>query len=387
MKLKDSFPLAEKLVYFDNAVMGCLPQSTLDLMKSYNAALLDHMSGKRKWAFNVEEGADAKENALGLFAKVIGAEVSEVSCVPNASTGMNVAMSMIPIKKGDNVVSTDLAFPMGAALVRKAEERGAEARWLASENGVVGTEAFEKAIDNDTAIVYIDQPSWFNGYLFDIKAISELAHDHGAYLVVDATQSMGSIDWQIDKTGVDFAATSTYKWLLGGIPAHCTGFMYMKEEHVDKYDPVYVSGGAYSYEQGQVKGLYKEHKFELNQGIGKYTVSRSPDITMIAVANSMKVLLDHGMKEIEAQNRKLTTRLVDGLLESGYEVQTPLEEESRCYMNVKTPELKTVVEKMNAEDYWCAQRVGGIRVSPHFYNTVDQANRFMEKLDEIVKSL
>lgn len=387
LKLKESFPLAEKLVYFDNAVMGCLPQSTLDLMKFYNSALVDHMSGKSQWAFNVEEGTNAKENALGLFAKVIGAEVSEVSSVPNASTGMNVAMSMIPIKKGDNVVSTDLAFPMGAALVRKAEERGAKARWLASENGVVGTKAFEKAIDDDTAIVYIDQPSWFNGYLFDVKAIAELAHDHGAYLVVDATQSMGSIEWQIDRTGVDFAATSTYKWLLGGMPSHCTGFMYIKEEHVDRYDPVYVSGGAYSYEQGGVEGLYKEHKFELNKGIGKYTVSRSPDITMMTAENSMKVLLDHGMKEIETQNRKLTTRLIDGLLGRGYEVQTPLDEERRCYMNVKTPELKTVVEKLNAENYWCAQRVGGIRVSPHFYNTLEQADRFMDKLDEVVKSL
>ena len=387
MKLKESFPLAEKLVYFDNAVMGCLPQSTLDLMKSYNSALVDHMSGKRQWAFNVEEGVDAKENALGLFAKVIGADVCEVSSVPNASTGMNVAMSMIPVRKGDNVVSTDLAFPMGAALVRKAEERGAEARWLASENGVVGTGAFEKAIDDDTAIVYIDQPSWFNGYLFDVKAIAELAHDHGAYLVVDATQSMGSIDWQIDGTGVDFAATSTYKWLLGGMPSHCTGFMYMKEEHVDRFDPVYVSGGAYSYEQGGVDGLYKEHKFELNKGMGKYTVSRSPDITMMAVSNSMRVLLDHGMKEIENQNKRLVSRLVDGLTERGYKLQNHEDVNRHCYLNVKTPELEKVVEKLNAEDYWCAQRVGGIRISPHFYNTVDQADRFLGKLDETVKSL
>ena len=387
LKLKDSFPLAEKLVYFDNAVMGCVPQSTLDVMMEYNAALIDHIGGKRQWAFNVEEGANAKEDSLDLFAKVIGAKIEEVACVPNASTGMNVAMSMIPIKKGDNVVSTDLAFPMGAALVRKAEERGAEARWLTSHNGVVETDAFEKAINDDTAIVYLDQPSWFNGYLFDIDTIAELAHDHGAYFVVDTTQSMGALDWQINKTGVDFAATSTFKWLLGGIPAHSAGFMYMKEEHIDKYDPVYVSGGAYSYEKTGLEGPYMGHEFKLNQGIGKYYVSRSPDIAFKAVATSMKVLLDHGMKEIEAQNRKLTTRIVDGLLERGYEVQTPLEEERRCYLNVKVPELKTVVEKLNAENFWCAQRVGGIRISPHFYNTVYQADRFMNKLDEIVKSL
>ncbi len=385
MKIKERFPLTEKLVYFDNAVMGCLPQSTIDVMREYNAALLEHVSGERKWGFNVAEGENTKEEAVELFATVIGAKRKEVCCVPNASTGMNVAMSMIPIKRGDNVVSTDLTFPMGAALVRKAEEKGAEARWLASNNGVVETDAFEKAIDDNTAIVYIDQPTWFNGYLFDIEALAELAHNHGAQFVVDATQSMGAMDWRIDESGVDFAATSTFKWLLGGIPAHSGGFMYMKEEHIDRYDPVYVSGGAYDYEKTGVEGSYMGHKFTLKKGIGKYHVSRTPDIVFKAVANSMRVLLDHGMENIEAQNRRLTRYLVDGLLERGYELQGHEDVSNHCYLNVKVPELSSVVEKMKAEDYWCAQRVGGVRVSPHFYNTVEEADGFMDKLDEVVK--
>jgi selenocysteine lyase/cysteine desulfurase len=386
LKLKEKFPLAERLVYFDNAVMGCAPQSTLDTMKYYMDALVDHMSGKRQWAFNVEEGVGSLDNARGLFAKVIGAKKDEVMGVPNASTGMNVIMSRLPVEKGDNIVSTDLAFPMGAALVQKGVEKGAEARWLISHKGVVETSAFEKVIDDNTAIVYLDQPSWFNGYLFDIEAIAELAHDHGAYFVVDATQSMGAIDWQIDKTGVDFAATSTFKWLLGGIPAASSGFLYMKEEHIDTYPPAYVSGCTYTYEQTGVEGPYMGHSFTLNKGIGKYGVFRSPDLTFKAVANSMKVLLDHGMREIEKQNKKLATKIIDMLLEKGYELQTPVDEKQRSYLNVKVPDIKKTVEALNAEDYWCCERVGGIRISPHFYNSVDEAERFVNRLDEIVKS-
>lgn len=107
----------------------------------------------------------------------------------------------------------------------------------------------------------------------------------------------------------------------------------------------------------------------------------------MAVANSMKVLLDHGMKEIETQNKKLVSRLVDGLMERGYSLQNHDDVDRHCYLNVKVPELEKVVEKLNAENYWCAQRVGGVRISPHFYNTVDQADRFMDKLDEVVKSI
>jgi selenocysteine lyase/cysteine desulfurase len=276
---------------------------------------------------------------------------------------------------------------MGAALVQKTVEKGAEARWLPSEKGVIDVDAFEKTVDDETVIVYIDQPSWFNGYLFDIDAIAELAHDHGAYLVVDATQSMGAIDWEIDKTGIDFAGTSTYKWLLGGIPSFNAGFVYMKEEHIDKFDPVYVGHSTYKYEQTGVKDGYMGHKFTLNQGINKYGVFRSPDLTFKMVSNSMKVLLNHGMKEIEKQNKKLGTCFIDMLLERGYELQTPVEEQRRSYLNVKVPKLTETVAKMNADDYWCSERVGGIRISPHFYNTVDQVERFVSKLDEVVKSL
>jgi selenocysteine lyase/cysteine desulfurase len=384
LRLKERFPLAEKLVYFDNAVMGCAPQSTLFKMKEYMEALVEHMSGGRKWAFNVEEGKGALENALELFAKVIGAKQETVMGVPNASTGMNVAMSMLPIKKGDNIVSTDLIFPMGAALVQKSVEKGAQARWLPSKNGVVETDAFEKAIDDNTAIVYIDQPSWFNGYLFDIDSIADLAHDHGAYFVVDATQSMGAIDLQIDKTGIDFAATSTFKWLLGGIPAASAGFLYIKEEHIDKYTPAYVSGCTYDYKKTGLEDSYMGHKFKLNEGIGKYGVFRSPDLPFKAVANSMRVLLDHGIKKIEGQNIKLSSRIVDMLLELGYDLQTPVDEKRRSYLNVKVPDIKKTVKALNAENYWCCERVGGIRVSPNFYCTIDQAERFVERLDEIV---
>jgi cysteine desulfurase/selenocysteine lyase len=387
LKLKERFPLTEKLVYFDNAVMGCAPQSTLDTMKTYIEALIVHMSGGRPWAFNVEEGKGALDNALELFTKVIGAKREEVLGVPNASTGMNVIMSMLPIKKGDNVVSTDLAFPMGAALVQKCVEKGAEARWLPNVQGVVETAAFEKAIDDDTAIVYLDQPSWFNGYLFDIEALAELAHNHGAYLVVDATQSMGAIDWHIDKSGVDFAATSTFKWLLGGIPAASSGFLYMKEEHIDKYPPAFVGACTYKYKQTGVEGQYMSHDFKLNTGISKYGVFRSPDLVFKVVANSMRVLLDHGMKEIEKQNKKLGTKFIDMLLEKGYELQTPEYEKQRSYLNVKVPNIKKTVETLNAENYWCCERVGGIRISPHFYNSIDEAERFVERLDSVVKSL
>jgi selenocysteine lyase/cysteine desulfurase len=127
------------------------------------------------------------------------------------------------------------------------------------------------------------------------------------------------------------------------------------------------------------------HRFILNEGIGKYGIFRSPDLTFKAVGNSMRVLLDHGMKDIERQNKKLSSKIIDMLLEKGYELQTPVDERKRSYLNVKVPDIKQTVETLNAEDYWCCERVGGIRVSPNFYCTLETAEQFVTRLDEVVR--
>jgi len=97
----------------------------------------------------------------------------------------------------------------------------------------------------------------------------------------------------------------------------------------------------------------------------------------------MGVLLEHGMAEIEAYVKKIDTKLIDGLLERGYELQTPLEEERRIFLNVKVPDPGETVKKLEAEGVAVSGRVGGVRISPHFYNTVDDVERFFNAWDKI----
>ena len=210
MKLKDDFPLTEQLIYFDNSVMGLMPESTLKVIEGYTESLVHHMRGREK--YRIYMGGfpgyeNARTRAKEAFSKVIGAETGEVACVPNATTGVNTIFNMIPIESGDNIVATDLLYPMGAAAVHNQERRGAESRFIKGYGGLVETSAFEKVVDDDTKILYVDHAGWFNGILFDLPALSEIAHDHGAYLVVDATQSFGALDWQIDERGLAITGT------------------------------------------------------------------------------------------------------------------------------------------------------------------------------------
>jgi len=329
MKLKEEFPAAKKRVYFDNAVMGLLPASTIKVVEDYMKDLVSDLREPFGTGTAMQKWADKKASSKKLFAKVIGATEEEIACVPNCTTAVNTIFSLLPLRKGDNIVTTDLLFPMGSVVVNHQRKRGVETRIIKGKKGIVETEDFEKAIDDNTAVVYLDHPAWFNGLLYDLKALSAIAHQHGAYIALDATQSFGVLDWHIDDAGVDFAATSTYKWLLGGYWYMSGGFMYINKEHVNSFQPVYLTGS--SMERTQLEDSeqgYARYRFTPREGIARFEVYSRSDLSYVAVENSMRVLLDQGLRDIDKHVRKLDTLLVDGLLESGFELQTPVEDDS-----------------------------------------------------------
>ena len=222
----DDFPYLEGKIWFNNAAQGVTPESTTKIVEKYFADFCRVMRGEKPSGTDYGEG---RANSKKLFAEVIGADASEIAFVPSATTGINTAFSMIPFNKGDNVVLSDLSYPMGAMIVNRQRLNGVKPRFVKNMDGEVDLGEWEKAIDDSTKAVMVDQTAWLNGCLYDLKPIAEIAHDHGAYLVIDATQSAGGHVWDVHAEGVDFLATSTYKWLLGSPYPNNVGFLYVRE--------------------------------------------------------------------------------------------------------------------------------------------------------------
>jgi cysteine desulfurase/selenocysteine lyase len=112
-------------------------------------------------------------------------------------------------------------------------------------------------------------------------------------------------------------------------------------------------------------------------------VFRGADIFYVAVEHSMKLLLKMGLDKVEKRIKKLDTMLIDGLLESGFELQTPVEEEKRIFLNVKHKDPEGITKKLAEQKIVVSPRVGGIRISPHFYNRKNEVDTFLEKLKEV----
>jgi cysteine desulfurase/selenocysteine lyase len=378
----EPFPLCEDKIYFNNAVIGAVPESTIKVVEEYWRDYAKTLRGEVDWGEGLSKYIEKKRDSKRLFAETIGARESEVAFLPNASTGMNTAFSMIPFRRGQNMVLTDLSYPMCAAVANKQREKGVEPRFIRHSGGVVETGQWEEAIDDDTAAVMVDQAGWFNGYLHDVEAIADAAHDHGAYIVVDGTQSTGAISWDIRGKGVDFLATSCYKWLYGGPYNNSAGFFYMRDEIVDGLQPEYVGGQTLPEEQAHrnVTDGFDIYDLKPKKGLSRIEIYSQTEGAYVAVENSMRLLLGFGLDRAERQIKRVDTKIVEGLLEMGVELQTPVEEARRIYLNAVVPDYKGVCDSLADEGIHVSPRVGGLRISPGAYNTVDEAEMFLEAL-------
>lgn len=384
----EEFPLTKKYIYFDNASIGACPESTITIIENYIEDRCNWLRGGEGWREGGDKWSNRVENSKRLFAKIIGSKEDEIALIPNTTTGINTVLSMLPLKSGQNIVTTSISYPMGATVCLKQRERGVDTRFVENVNGEVRPEDFEKVVDDDTAAILIDQAGWHNGFLHDFKAISQIAHEHGAFLVVDGVQSAGGLKMDVEREGVDFLATSTYKWLLGGPYTLNAGYLYIDREHVDAFQPLYV--GNQTMEEDRLRtnvfDRFDLYDFKYQIGVDRFQIYPRSELVYVSVENSMRVLLNYGIDRVERRIKKLGTRIVDGLLESGFTLQTPVEDGKRLYVNVKVKNNRELEKELYKSNIVVSARVGGLRVAPHFYNREEEVDLFLDKLNEIVKT-
>jgi selenocysteine lyase/cysteine desulfurase len=174
---------------------------------------------------------------------------------------------------------------------------------------------------------------------------------------------------------------------MGGPPSNRVGFLYVAEEHIDTFQPMFVGNQALKEEQLQ-KNVYDNfdlYNFEYRQGMERFQIYPPYEFTYVVVENSMRILLKHGIEKIERWIKKLGTLLVEGMVEAGFDLHTPRDEARRLYVNVRVKEYRELEKELYKNNIKVSARVGGLRVSPHFYNKEEEIEAFLAQLKELTK--
>jgi len=375
---KREFPITESKVFLNHAAVSPIPARSAEAIKGFMEDKVKAQSTHN--SDNLGYWWNKIVNTKKLFSMLIGAKESEIAFIPNTTFGLNLVAQMIPYKANSNVVTNTLEYISNVIVWLKLRERGVKVRIVEDIDGRISIDSLEKSIDDMTAVVAIGQVCWYNGFRHDLKAISEIAHERGSFLVVDGIQAVGNMKIDVEKDGIDFLSSGSYKWLLGPSGA---GFLYIREELIDDLNPPILGEESIDPEVSR-KCLYE--KFDLfdlkySAGIGKFQVTHINDLAYVGVEESMRLILDFGIENIEERIKSLNNYLIDRLLECGYKLQTPLGEgEHHAIVNFKVKDTDRLLEILSKNGIVVSKRVGGIRVSPHFYNTEEEIDRFISAL-------
>jgi selenocysteine lyase/cysteine desulfurase len=375
--VREDFPRARLSAYFDNA--SCHPLSV------HSATALHRYID---WETN-EVGdpwwplwAKARDESKRLFAQLINAKPTEVAFArstieaeSNLLNGMNIQAS------GGNVVTNDLHYSAALYNYKMRQQAGLDVRIVKNRNWVTDIRDLERAIDGKTKLVALALVSNVNGYLQDIKAITTLAHSRGAHVYADVIQCAGAIPIDVRAMGIDFAACSTYKWLMG---VKGYGFYYVREDlQGSLVKPTQHSGGVqfnYAPWTSAPDSSKEDVSFSAVTGPGRYEVSYPSYEGAIAAQESLKYIHALGVDNIRAHARSLTDRLQKELPAIGYPSITPKGNESPiCAFACKDP--GQTMEKLLKAKVHVAMRFGNkMRIAPSVFNNHEDVDRLLAAL-------
>ena len=369
VKIREKFPVTQSKIFLNHSAYSPLPQPVVDVMMKYNEDLS---------RFEI----DGSEYSLGqeVFAELIGARKEEIALVPNTSTGLNIVANMLDYTKGSNVVTTDLEYPSVVYPWLK-KKLGVEVRYVKSVDGRILIEDVEKAVDDRTVAITISHVEYVNGFRNDLKALAEIAHEHGAYLVVDAIQSLGAIPVDVRKSGVDFLTASCYKWLLGPAGA---GYLYVREELVERFEPPFIGWASVKPEVFETVEFWDIWHLQISKTASRFEIGSPSFISFVGAAVAIQLLLDVGINNIQKRILSLTESLIDSVKSLGFRLTTPEETEHRSgIVHFLIDRARQKEERLRNKGIIISARSNGLRVAPHFYNTEDEIDRLIEELETI----
>lgn len=218
-------------VFLDSAGSSLPPRQVVDAVVAHLRREAE-VGGYRAAAERVDDLAAVKES----IGRLVGASPSTIALSDSATRSWCDFFYAIDLSPGDRILVSTLEYASNAvAVLQRAAATGAVVEVMpVDSSGIVDVEALEKTMDDRVAVVSVVHAPTNGGALAPVRAITEIAHRHGALVLLDACQSIGQMAIDVGDLGVDAMSATGRKWLRG---PRGTGFLYVSDRILQNVEP------------------------------------------------------------------------------------------------------------------------------------------------------
>ncbi|RKL62298.1 aminotransferase class V-fold PLP-dependent enzyme [Thermoanaerobacteraceae bacterium SP2] len=387
----------EQIIYLDNACMGIVDKDVMNTIKNVLHTLEDLSYSSTQLVIDLYS---YYEKARRQISHLIGADPEEIALVESTTHGLGLIASALPLEKDDNILICDLEFlPTTLSWRKKQKDIGFEIREITTKDGRFNVSDFEKQIDKNTKVISISSVQEINGFRADIKNLGELVKGRNIFLIVDGIQEVGALNVDLKELNVHAYCAGGHKWLRNPFGM---GFLYVNKNILDIAEPDFYGyfnlidpeGGWGEYLQSPKRTPFD--KLYVNKSAQKFETGGSGNyLGAVGLYENVRKILQIGIDNIEKKINQLTGYLIDNL-KLNAEVSVTSDFDSKNRSGIITFRLKKGLEKekkllefLEKNRIFVSLRytsgVGGIRVSPHFYNTNEEIDNLLNALEIFLK--
>jgi selenocysteine lyase/cysteine desulfurase len=370
----DDFPGSKHNAYLDAANIALMYQGAQRAIVDWQRDVADNGSLALNETAEANVFDDLHRAAAGLF----NAEPEDIAVGSSATELLGSLAWAVEPEAGTNVVGTAATFPSTIyPWQRVAARTGAQIRLAEGAAGYVRLDDILGLIDEDTAVVCISHVEYGGGQRFDLIRLAEAAHEHGALLVVDATQSAGAIPIDAPADALDAVVSAGYKWLCGPFGA---GVMYLAPHLQAGLVP-----GLVGFRSHREMWDLRADRLDFPPTARRFEFSTMAYGCALGLSRSIEFLLDVGVDRIFAYNQQLADLLIEGLRGRDLEVTSPLDDAERtAIVTARFPAVDSggLAASLREARVVVSARSDGIRFSPHLYTGEADVERTLECIDE-----
>ena len=313
---------------------------------------------------------------------ILGAPPDTIAIHPNISSAHGVLLSAFDFNGSRNKVVIEAGiFPSEYYLLKRTLPPNVEIVMIPTHDGItVSAEQIVDALDERTLFVHVSHVLFRSAAILDVQPIIERAHKVGGYAILSGFHASGIIPTDLEALNVDFYLSGVLKWMCGG-PGGC--FLYGRPDHLKTFKPRMTGWVAHKHPFD-----FEVDEIDFREDAYRFLTGTPSIPNLHAIQPGIDIIAQVGVEAIRAKSLRQTQLLFDLADKAGFEINSPRSEAERGgTVTVNPPHAYEVSRELLARNIVIDYRPqGGVRISPHFYNTDDELVLCIDTMRDIVDS-
>lgn len=323
-----------------------------------------------------------KQEVRSKVASFINASPDEVVITRNTTEGMNFVANGLDLEEGDEVLLSSMEHQGGTHPWKLKEKRyGIKVKevpiGLPPKSVDELVDAFQKAITPKTKVISISHTVYVSGLIVPLKELSQMAHEQGVLVLADSAHGLGMLNLDLKELGIDFFATSPYKWL--GAPTG-VGVLYVRKEAQEKLWPTIASSGWDRFQNARKYETLGQRADALTIALGE-AIDFQNSIGKERIERRIKALAGYLKRELKKLPGVKLHTSEDPYLSGGLTAFSIEGIKPRQLVNYLREKYNLVIRTIGREE----DRTYGVRVSSHIYISYQHIDMLLEGLRHLLR--